>query len=204
MLLVLSLGWSVNSKGDRIYVAKRITDRSLSVAHQLRRAQMNFKLLSGASILFCSFVSLAEPAKPETVELFLKVTDAAATVDYAYAQLDQMSEQMLRSQAPEAKDDPLIRKHMHELNQLIRTELSWQQLEQPMIAIYSSVFTEEELQGIIAFYQSDAGQKMVKRQPELMQATMAVMQEQSMLLMPKMKQLVEKQSKERVEQLQAN
>ncbi|MBU0912671.1 MAG: DUF2059 domain-containing protein [Gammaproteobacteria bacterium] len=165
---------------------------------------MNLKLLSCASVLLCSFVSLAEPAKPETVELFLKVTDAAATVDYAYAQLDQMSEQMVLSQAPEAKNDPLVRKHLQELNQLIRTELSWQQLEQPMIAIYSSVFTEAELQGIIAFYQSEAGQKMVKRQPELIQASMAVMQEQSMLLMPKIKQLVEKQSQERMEQSQKN
>jgi uncharacterized protein len=164
---------------------------------------MNLKLLSCASVLLCSFVSQAEPAKPETVELFLKVTDAAATLDYAYAQLDQMTEQMNHSQGNVAKDDPLRRKHQQELNQLIRTELSWQQLEQPMIAIYSSVFSEEELQGIIAFYQSDAGQKMVKRQPELMQASMAVMQEQSMLLMPKIKQLVEKHSKERMAQQQA-
>ncbi len=94
--------------------------------------------------------------------------------------------------------------NLQELNQLIRTELSWQQLEQPMITIYSSVFTEEELQGIITFYQSDAGQKMVKRQPELMQASMAVMQEQSMLLMPKIKQLSEKQLKERMARQQAN
>lgn len=164
---------------------------------------MNLKLLSCASVLLCSFVSQAEPAKPETVELFLKVTDAAATLDYAYAQLDQMTEQMNHSQGNVAKDDPLRRKHQQELNQLIRTELSWQQLEQPMIAIYSSVFSEEELQGIIAFYQSDAGQKMVKRQPELMQASMAVMQEQSMLLMPKIKQLVEQHSKERMAQQQA-
>ncbi len=164
---------------------------------------MNLKLLSCASVLFCSFVSQAEPAKPETVELFLKVTDAAATLDYAYAQLDQMTEQMNHSLGNVAKDDPLRRKHQQELNQLIRTELSWQQLEQPMIAIYSSVFSEEELQGIIAFYQSDAGQKMVKRQPELMQASMAVIQEQSMLLMPKIKQLVEQHSKERMAQQQA-
>ncbi len=164
---------------------------------------MNLKLLSCASVLLCSFVSQAEPAKPETVELFLKVTDAAATLDYAYAQLDQMTEQMNHSLGNVAKDDPLRRKHQQELNQLIRTELSWQQLEQPMIAIYSSVFSEEELQGIIAFYQSDAGQKMVKRQPELMQASMAVMQEQSMLLMPKIKQLVEQHSKERMAQQQA-
>lgn len=164
---------------------------------------MNLKLLSCASVLLCSFVSQAEPAKPETVELFLKVTDAAATLDYAYAQLDQVTEQMNHSQGNVAKDDPLRRKHQQELNQLIRTELSWQQLEQPMIAIYSSVFSEEELQGIIAFYQSDAGQKMVKRQPELMQASMAVMQEQSMLLMPKIKQLVEQHSKERMAQQQA-
>ncbi len=114
-----------------------------------------------------------------------------------------MTEQMNHSQGNVAKDDPLRRKHQQELNQLIRTELSWQQLEQPMIAIYSSVFSEEELQGIIAFYQSDAGQKMVKRQPELMQASMAVMQEQSMLLMPKIKQLVEQHSKERMAQQQA-
>ena len=165
---------------------------------------MNLKLLSCASVLLCSFVSLAEPAKPETVALLLKVTDAAATLDYAYAQLDQMSEQMVRAQLKDGKDDPLVQKHLRELNQLIRSELSWQQLEQPMSALYASVFTEDELQGIIAFYQSPAGQKMVKRQPELIQASMAMMQEQSMQLMPTIKQLVEKQSQERMEQSQKN
>lgn len=162
---------------------------------------MKLKLVSCVGVLFWSFISLAEPAKPETVELFLKVTDADASLEFAYSHLDQMSEQMLRGQNSKHLDDPLIRKHLKEINQLIRTEMSWQQLEPALIAIYSGVFTEEELQGIIAFYQSEAGQKMVKRQPELMQASMVVMQEQTMALMPKIKQLVERQSQERLEKI---
>lgn len=158
---------------------------------------MRIKLLSCAAAVLFSLQAQAEPATRATIEKFLQVTEAANMMDQAYLNLDQMSEQMLSGSGIDAKKDKQIQHDMKEMNALIRAELSWDKLEEPMIALYGNVFSEDELQDIIAFYQSEAGQKMLKRQPELMQGTMVMMQEQMQQLMPKMKALIEKQSKQR-------
>ena len=50
--------------------------------------------------------------------------------------------------------------------------------------IYSDVFTEDEIQGIIDFYKSPIGQKMLEKQPELTGATMQKMQVEMAKIMP--------------------
>lgn len=154
---------------------------------------MRIKRLSCAAALLFSLQAQAEPATRATIEKLLQVTDAAAMMDQAYLQMDQISEQMLKSTGTGLDKDPQARQMVKNINALVREELSWKQLEEPMIALYGNVFSEDELQEIIAFYQSDVGQKMLKRQPELMQGTMVMMQEQMQRLMPKMKALIEKQ-----------
>ncbi len=154
---------------------------------------MRIKLLSCAAALLFSLQAQAEPATRATIEKFLQVTEAANMMDQAYQNMDQMTAQMLASSGLDVEKDPQIQKDMQEMNALVRAEMSWDKLEEPLIALYGNVFSEAELQDIIAFYQSDAGQKMLKRQPELIQGTMVMMQEQMQTLMPKIKALSEKQ-----------
>ena len=135
----------------------------------------------------------AEPATRATIEKFLQVTEAANMMDQAYQNMDQMTSQMLASSGLDVEKDPQIQRDMQEMNALVRAEMSWDKLEDPLIALYGNVFSEAELQDIIEFYQSPAGQKMLKRQPELIQGTMVMMQEQMQSLMPKIKALTEKQ-----------
>lgn len=154
---------------------------------------MRIKRLSCAAALLFSLQAQAEPATRATIEKFLQVTEAANMMDQAYQSMDQMTSQMLASTGLDTKRDKQIQQDMQEMNALVRAELSWDKLEEPLIALYGSVFSEDELQEIIAFYQSDVGQKMLKRQPELIQGTMVMMQEQMQAMMPKVKALAEKQ-----------
>ena len=155
---------------------------------------MRIKLFSCAAALLFSLQVQAEPATRATIEKFLQVTEAANMMDQAYQNMDQMTAQMLASTGLDIAKDPQIQQDMQEMNALVRAELSWDKMEEPLIALYGSVFSEAELQDIIEFYQSAAGQKMLKRQPELMQGTMVMMQQQMQTLMPKIKALTEKQS----------
>ncbi|WP_337842470.1 DUF2059 domain-containing protein [Rheinheimera sp.] len=156
---------------------------------------MKLKLMALTALVCCSFFSQAEPAKRETIEQVLKATDAPAMLDYAYAQMEQM---MQANQT--TPNDALSQKHMREMQQLFRTEMSWSQLEEPIIAMYTQVFSEEEMQSILGFYQSPAGQKLVKRQPELVQQSMQMMQTLMQGMMPKMQAMSEKHAKERAAQ----
>jgi len=154
---------------------------------------MRIKLLSCTVALLFSLQAQAEPATRATIEKFLQVTEAANMMDQAYQNMDQMTAQMLASSGLDVAKDPKIQKDMQEMNALVRAEMSWDKMEEPLIALYGNVFSEAELQDIIEFYQSPAGQKMLKRQPELIQGTMVMMQQQMQNLMPKIKALTEKQ-----------
>lgn len=154
---------------------------------------MRLKLLSCTVALLFSLQAQAEPATRATIEKFLQVTEAANMMDQAYQNMDQMTAQMLASSGLDVAKDPQVQKDMQEMNALVRAEMSWDKMEEPLIALYGNVFSEAELQDIIEFYQSPAGQKMLKRQPELIQGTMVMMQQQMQNLMPKIKALTEKQ-----------
>ena len=165
---------------------------------------MKLKQLTASCLLLATFASQAEPAKQATIEKLLQVTNAASMVDNAYQQMDQMSLQMAQNSGLDINTDPLIKKHLKQINDLVRQELSWQQLEGPIIALYGSVFSEDELQDVLAFYQSPTGQKLLKRQPELMQQTMMLMQQKMMEMQPKLKTLMDQQQAERQAQTADN
>jgi hypothetical protein len=135
----------------------------------------------------------AEPATRPTVEQFLKVTEARQMLELAYQQMDQLTQQAGAGQPA----DTLQTKHRQQVQDLVKAELSWEQLQEPMIALYGTVFSEAELQDIIQFYQSAAGQKLLKRQPELMQNTMQLMQQRMQALQPKLQALIKQQQAER-------
>ncbi len=135
----------------------------------------------------------AEPATRPTVEQFLKVTEARQMLELAYQQMEQLTAQSTGGQPADA----LQQQHRQQVQALVKAELSWEQLQEPLIALYGTVFSESELQDIIEFYQSVAGQKLLKRQPELMQNTMQLMQQRMQALEPKLQALIKRQQAER-------
>jgi hypothetical protein len=54
--------------------------------------------------------------------------------------------------------------------------LSWDTLESVYLRTYRASFTQDELDGIMRFYKTRAGQAMIKKMPVVMQNVMAEMQ----------------------------
>jgi uncharacterized protein len=73
---------------------------------------------------------------------------------------------------------------------LMAEEMGWEKLKNDYIDIYIDIFSEEELQGLINFYKSPIGMKLVEKQPELLKSIMLMSQKHSMQLMPKLQQLM--------------
>lgn len=154
------------------------------------------RTLLAACFCLTAFSSLsvqAQPASRATVEEFLKVTEARQMLEMAYQQMDQLTAQSAAGQP----SNPFGQKHRQQVQDLVKAELSWEQLQEPLIAIYGTVFSEDELLLITSFYQSAAGQKLLKRQPELMQQTMQLMQQRMQALQPKLETLLKQQQAER-------
>lgn len=59
---------------------------------------------------------------------------------------------------------------------MVSAATKWDSMKNEIIAIYTQTFTEEEINGLVTFYQSDLGQKMLNKLPELFQKGMEIAQ----------------------------
>jgi uncharacterized protein len=57
--------------------------------------------------------------------------------------------------------------------------------------VYTDTYTEEEIDGILAFYKSPAGKAFIQKMPEVMQRSMPVMMQMMSDLQPQIKTMME-------------
>nr|WP_276510032.1 DUF2059 domain-containing protein [Niveibacterium umoris] len=55
--------------------------------------------------------------------------------------------------------------------------------------IYQKTFTQKEVDGMLSFYKSPAGQAVIKKMPQVMQASMQIMQARMSKLVPQIQQI---------------
>jgi hypothetical protein len=72
---------------------------------------------------------------------------------------------------------------------LAKEEMNWPNIEPMMAGIYRDTFTQHEVDGMLAFYRSEAGQAVITKLPGAMQRTMEGMQSHVKTLTPKIVQL---------------
>lgn len=142
-----------------------------------------------ALMLVVSLNCFSAPASKETIDELFKVTQTEKMMDSVYGQMDGMFKQMVQEMNVTEEKKPILDSFFVKYNTLIIQEMSWEKLKGPMTEAYASVYTEDEVKDIIKFYKSPAGQKMVAKMPELMQASMRMVQDLMKNMMPKINQL---------------
>ncbi|MBS1169085.1 MAG: hypothetical protein H6R01_3 [Burkholderiaceae bacterium] len=156
---------------------------------------MKLRLLLAAALLIASN-AFAAPPTTESVEQMFSLTKTESIMNTLYANLDNV----MRSAINESlKGQKLTPKQQRALNalparmaQVIREEFSWDKLKPVYLKIYQESFTQEEIDGLIAFYQSPAGVALVNKMPIVMQKSMAATQAQLAPMMAKMKAALDK------------
>jgi hypothetical protein len=66
----------------------------------------------------------------------------------------------------------------------------WNRLEPDYARLYEATYTEDEIDGILAFYKSPSGQAMVEKSPMLVKQSSALVQERMKAVMPQLQQLM--------------
>jgi hypothetical protein len=72
---------------------------------------------------------------------------------------------------------------------LVASQLSYASLEPDYIKLYASNFTDEDLDGMLAFYKSPAGQSMIEKMPALTAQSFQLAQSRMIILIPQIKQI---------------
>ena len=126
-------------------------------------------------------------SKEKAIEL-MNALEIRKNIDASMAQVMSFSERMIESQnlAPEVESAAKATSKL--TMQATIDAMNAIQWEAMFADIYATVFSEEEIQGLIDFYHSPLGMKLLEKQPELMAATMQKMQVEMAKFMPQIQQ----------------
>lgn len=151
--------------------------------------------------LFAALASAAEnpPAPPSTapteasVKQLLEVAQAHKLIDSVMAQMDSLLQQTI---AQATKGQPISDKVQKDIDQrrgevlaMLKDLLDWKKLEPMYVRIYQKTFSQQEVDGMIAFYKTPAGQAVMSKMPAAMQNTIDEMQQMMGPVMQRMQQM---------------
>ncbi len=124
-------------------------------------------------------------------EKLLDLFNMDDTYDQAMQQAMTMAVKMIESQDISEAEKANARKAVEASMTVSLEKFSWKRMKNIFIDIYAGVLDMDELEGLIAFYESPIGQKFLKKQPQLSMATMQKMQLLMEEMMPDLQKAVD-------------
>jgi hypothetical protein len=132
-----------------------------------------------ASLVFAASV-YAAPASDASIDTLLTITKVERMLDGMFAGLDpmmrQMSTSMLKGQKLNPEQQRSLDNMMKKMSAVMRDEMSWAKMRPMYLQIYRETFTQEEVDGMIAFYRTPVGVATIDKMPAAMQKSMTLMQ----------------------------
>jgi hypothetical protein len=157
------------------------------------------KLLMCAVLAFNASAYAAVPTDASLKEL-LQITDSQKMMDQSFGQIDQYMKMGMQEAFKGKEMTPEIQKKMDDTSLKIaavfKEEFSWESFEPIFIEIYRKSFTQSDVDGMLQFYKTEAGQSVIKKMPLVMQNTMELTQQRMKDVMPKIMQIAEESMKD--------
>jgi hypothetical protein len=151
-------------------------------------------------IAFATLHAGAAPASTQSIEKLLAITQSESLIDSTY---DSLGSTLLKNVDFGVSEKPLNTKQQHLMDTfpakivtLMRTEYGWDLYKPRILQIYKETFTQQEIDGLVRFYASHAGQAYIQKMPLVMQQTLQLMQSMSQTMTPKIAALIEQQRAE--------
>jgi uncharacterized protein len=127
-----------------------------------------------------------DPAKEAAIRRLLDVTDTSKIGDHLSGAISMQ----VRSAMSRTLEDARLQKFMVDFDQKFHARLPSGQVTDRLVPIYAQHFSKEDIQGLVQFYESPLGQRVVKTLPEVVQesqnAGMKLEQEAAMAILQEM------------------
>jgi uncharacterized protein len=145
---------------------------------------MKMKLL--LALLCMAFANLSgaqstAPASEASINELLTVMNARSVIDNMVPQMQgmvrNMVQQVSKDMPPSAEQQAKMDKALAQMTKLYTEEFTWEKMQPMYVRIYQASFSQDEVDGMLAFYRSPAGQATIKKMPLVMQNTMLEMQQ---------------------------
>lgn len=146
---------------------------------------MSHKSLLLALLMMAPAVLVAAPAHAQgaddaRIDRLLEVTRSQQLIDSMLPQLEasqqQMFEQLTAGRTVSADQQASMERIRTRSNAAMRQVLAWDNLEPIYRDLYRETFSAEDIDAMLAFYESPTGQRVLDKMPLLMEKSMVAMQ----------------------------
>jgi hypothetical protein len=138
-------------------------------------------------------VQSADRPTDDSLRQLLQIMQARKIIQQAAAQIDATFTAMMNKQLEGKTLSPEDRQRIEDakarLKEATQGMLTWEAMEPIYLKAYGDTFSQSEIDSLIAFYSSPAGQAIVAKLPLAMQNAMAATQQRMMTLLPKVQQI---------------
>lgn len=139
--------------------------------------------------------SAAEPSAA-SVERLLTITRSEAVLEQMYGNFEQAMragmQQAVGNRRLTAQQQAILDAAPAEFAAVMREELGWARLKPLYVGIYRESFTQAEIDGMLAFYATPAGQAMIEKLPQVMNRSMQLMQVMAAPMAEKMREAMQR------------
>ena len=158
-------------------------------------------------IFFIAFFTAsvhAAPARDASIGKLLTLAHAKTLHESVISDTDEMIDStikpMMQRQNLSPKQKSLIDSFIVKYKGIVKEELSWQKMMPSYIQIYRDTFTEQEINELIAFYESPTGKMFLTKIPVIMNKTSDLMREKIISIMTRMDSALTETMKEMAKQ----
>jgi len=136
------------------------------------------------------------PPSDESIKTLLELSDARKLLEGMHGQLDAMMNRVMqqsidqasKGKALTARQQAIIDEMKAKMTTVIDEMLSWDKLQPLYFRLYRQTFTQDDVDGITAFYRTPAGQALLQKMPLLMTN---MMQEYAGMMQPMQQRIME-------------
>ncbi len=162
------------------------------------------KLILLMLIVMCGTAYGADTSpSDQSLKELLRVTDSHKMVDSMMGQYDALMknsmQQMLKGESLTPKQQKFIDDMQNEIIGSFKEEMTWEKLEPLYMKVYRDTFTQEEVDGMLAFYRSPAGQAVIHKMPLVIRNSMTELQK---MMLPILQRTIQKE-KAAIEKMEA-
>ena len=151
------------------------------------------------ALLVSVITTQAAAPSDKSIETLLGVMHVQAMLDQMLNQMDNGMQQgleqglkeSLKGKGPSAAQKAKIDEFQKKVSGIIKEDLSYSKTKDVYFQVYREVFTQDEVNSIIAFYSSPAGKAMVEKVPVAMQKAGALVQERIAPMAQKLQAMME-------------
>ena len=160
---------------------------------------MNIFRIALIVLLFGSMSAMATPASESSIIQLMAITKMHDQLNQSMevvapqvtSELDTEIQQELKGRIPNSKEQRAIGNLKSRVIAAMQEQLSWEKMEPMVLQMYKNTFTEEEIDGMLVFYKTPAGQAVINKMPKLMQEIPPMIMQMVKGLLTRMKEIDE-------------